>query len=157
MDSARSHILAPLGLENRHDATDEATAAAPANKWLEPKWLRRIANGTVEQKEQLSQAVRETFQELRSFGRGPCLIGGAINAEQKELSTVEELGRAGWAEGSEPTCVTANTKRPRRIDQVWVSPEMQARLLNVELSWPTGIKTHAWQQGVFKAGPPDQF
>ncbi len=34
---------------------------------------------------------------------------------------------------------------------------MQARLLNVELSWAAGIKTHAWQQGVFRAGPPHQF
>ncbi len=63
---------------------------------------------------------------------------------------VEELGRATWADwGSEPACVAASAKKPRRIDQVWVSPATQARLLNVELYWATGIKTHAWQQGDF--------
>ncbi len=68
---------------------------------------------------------------------------------------MEELGRAGWAHWeSEPTCSTANAQRPRRIDQ---APEMQARLLNVELSWAAGIKTRAWKQGVFRASPPDQF
>jgi hypothetical protein len=86
------------------------------------------------------------------------LIGGDFNAEQHELGIVVVLGRAGWADwGSEATCITANTKRPRRIDQVWVSPEMQARLLKVELSWATGLKTHAWQQGEFRSGEPDKF
>ncbi len=43
------------------------------------------------------------------------------------------------------------------MDQVWASPEMQARLLNVELSWAAGIETHTRQLGVFRAGSPDQF
>ncbi len=68
---------------------------------------------------------------------------------------MEELGRAERADwGSGPTRVTANAKRPRRIDQVWVSLEMQAGLLNVDPSWDIGAKTHAWQQGLFRAGPP---
>ncbi len=47
------------------------------------------------------------------------------------LGALSELGRAGWADwGSEPTCITAN-KVPRRIDQVWISPELQARLEKV--------------------------
>ncbi len=58
--------------------------------------------------------------------------------------------------GSEPTGITVNAKRARRIDQVWVSPEMQARLLDVEQSWAPGIKIHAWPQSDFRAGPPDQ-
>ena len=57
------------------------------------------------------------------------MTGGDFNAEQQELSTVEELGRARWADwGVEPTCITANAKRPRCIDQVWVSPEINAEV-----------------------------
>ena len=78
------------------------------------------------------------------MGRGSCLMAGDFNAEQHELPVVQELLRAGWADwGSEPTCVTANAKRPRRIDQLRVSPETQARLLSVQLSWAAGIRTHA--------------
>ena len=71
---------------------------------------------------------------------------------------VSELRRAGWADwGSEPTCITAATIRPKRIDQAWLSPEMQARLVEVQLSWSEGLETHAWQQGLFRGGPADQF
>jgi hypothetical protein len=96
--------------------------------------------------------MRETVEEFRSLGRGSCLVGGDFNAEQRELGALSELGREGWADwGSEPTCVTANSKWPRRIDQVWISPEMQARLQAVELTWAAGLKTHALQQGTFRS------
>ena len=105
-------------------------------------------------KEQLSGALRATPEELRALGRGSCLIGGDLNAEQQELSVVQELLRAGWADWSaEATCITASTRRPRRIDQAWMSPAMQARLQEVEL----GLKTHAWQQGALRGGTAVQF
>jgi hypothetical protein len=117
-----------------------------------------ISNSTAEQKEQLSQAMRATVGEFRALGRGSCVLGGDLNAEQHELGILSELGRAGWADwGSEPTCVTANSKVPRRIDQVWVSPELQARLEKVELTWAAGLKTHGLQQGIFRSGLADQF
>ena len=98
------------------------------------------------------------MEELRSLGRGSCMIGGDLNAEEQELSCTSELRRAGWADWSqEATCITAGTKVPRRIDQAWISPEMQARLVEVQLSWAMGLKTHAWQQGSFRSGPADTF
>ena len=67
-----------------------------------------ISNSTAGQKEQLSQAVRLTLEEMRALGRGSCFAGGDFNAEEQELSIVSELRRAGWADwGSEPTCITA--------------------------------------------------
>ena len=117
-----------------------------------------ISSGTAGQKEKLSQALRVTLEELRALGRGSCLMAGDFNAEQQELPVVQELLRAGWADwGSEPTCITAGTKKPRRIDQAWMSPELQARLQAVELSWAEGLKAHAWQQGTFRGGPAEQF
>jgi hypothetical protein len=117
-----------------------------------------ITSSTAGQKEQLSQAMRATVDEFRSLGRGSCLLGGDLSAEQHELGILSELGRAGWADwGWEPTCITANSKVPRRIDQVWVSPEMQARLQEVELTWAPGLKTHALQHGTFRSGPAEQF
>ena len=86
------------------------------------------------------------------------MIGGDLNAEEQELSCTSDLRRAGWADwGREATCITAATKVPRRIDQAWMSPELQARLLDVQLSWAMGLKTHAWQQGSFRSGPADTF
>ncbi len=38
-----------------------------------------------------------------------------------------------------------------------MSPEMQARLQEVELSWAVGLKTRAWQQGILRGGPAEQF
>ena len=38
-----------------------------------------------------------------------------------------------------------------------MSPELQARLQEVELSWAEGLKTHALQRGTFKGGPAEQF
>ena len=106
-----------------------------------------ISNATVGQKEQLSQAIRQTLEEFRALGRGSCCIGGDFNAEEQELSEVSELRRAGWADwGSEPTCITAATKWPKRIDQAWLSPDTQARLVEVQLSWSETLQTHAWQQ-----------
>jgi hypothetical protein len=117
-----------------------------------------VSNPTASQKEQLSGAIRGTLEELRSLGRGSCLIGGDLNAEEQELSCTSELRRAGWADwGREATCITAGTKVPRRIDQAWLSPELQARLLEVQHSWAMGLKTHAWQQGSFRSGPADTF
>jgi hypothetical protein len=73
--------------------------------------------------------VQDVLAEMRSRGRDPCMISGDLNAEKRELGVVEELTVAGCAEWSEgPACITANTKRPRGIDHVWLSPEMQARL-----------------------------
>ncbi len=86
------------------------------------------------------------------------MIGGDLKVERHEIGIAEELARAGWAHwGEEPTCITANTMRPRRIDQVWLSPEMQVKLQDVELRWATGLKTHVLQQGVFHSGEPDKF
>ncbi len=34
---------------------------------------------------------------------------------------------------------------------------MQARLQEVQLSWAEGLKTHAWKQGLFRAGPAGRF
>ena len=117
-----------------------------------------ISSGTAGQKEKLSQALRVTLEELRALGRGSCLMAGDFIAAQQQLPVVQELLRAGWADwGSEPTCITAGTKRPRRIDQAWMSPELQARLQAVELSWAEGLKAHAWQQGTFRGGPAEQF
>jgi hypothetical protein len=117
-----------------------------------------VSNPSASQKEQLSGAIRGTLEELRSLGRGSCLIGGDLNAEEQELSCTSELRRAGWADwGREATCITAGTKVPRRIDQAWLSPELQARLLEVQHSWAMGLKTHAWQQGSFRSGPADTF
>ena len=38
-----------------------------------------------------------------------------------------------------------------------MSPELQARLQGVELTWAAGLKTHALQQGTFRGGPADKF
>ena len=117
-----------------------------------------ISNATVGQKEQLSHAIRLTLEELRALGRGSCCIGGDFNAEEQELSCISELRRAGWADGgSGATCITAGARRPRRIDQARLSPEMQARLLEAQLAGAMGLKTHAWQQGSFRSGPADTF
>ena len=117
-----------------------------------------ISNSTAEQKEQLIHAMRATVGEFRAFVRGSCVRGGDLNAKQHELGILSELGRAGKADwGSEHTCVIANSKVPRRIDRVWVSPELQARLEKVELTWAAGLKTHSLQQGIFRSGPADQF
>ncbi len=80
---------------------------------------------TVGQKEHVSHAVRVTLEEMRALGRGSCLIGGDPDAGRQKLSIAQELRRARWPNwGSEPTCITAGTRRPRRIDQAWVSPDM---------------------------------
>jgi hypothetical protein len=117
-----------------------------------------IANSTIGQKKELDQALDPVASEFRSLGRGSCCIGGDLNAEQQELGALSNLGRAGWADWSaEPTCITANCKTPRRIDQVWLSPEMQARWQSVSISWVDGLKTHALQRGTFREGPADQY
>ncbi len=117
-----------------------------------------ITSPTMEQKEQLSQAVMAVVGTMRELGRGSCLVGGDFNAEEHEVGSLMELKRAGWADwGSEATCVTAGTKRPRRIDQAWLSPELQARLQGTTLSWAEGLKVHAWQQGCFRGGLADTF
>ncbi len=86
------------------------------------------------------------------------MIGSDFNAERHELGVFEELTRAGWADWSEePTCITANAERRRRIDRVWLCPEMQVRLLEVEALWSTGLKIDGLQQGIFRSGEPDKF
>jgi hypothetical protein len=64
----------------------------------------------------------------------------------------------GWAAWSlEPTCQTARSTRCRRKDQVGISCEIQARLLEVHVGWASGLKTNALQRGVFAEGEPDRF
>ncbi len=93
-----------------------------------------------------------------SRGRGPCLIGGDFNVEPSELATCEVLARAGRADWSlEPTCETANSRQSRRIDQVWISGEMQARLAEVRVDRASGPRTHALQEGTFEGGQPSSF
>ena len=70
----------------------------------------------------------------------------------------ELLARAGWADWSvEPTCKAANSSTLRRQDQVWLSSEMQVRLESVNVSWSSGLATHALQEGRFQRGDPDSF
>ena len=74
---------------------------------------------TVAQKKALSDALEGVAADFRSRGRGPCLIGGDLNVTPGELAVQQLLARAGWADWFvEPTCITANSKEDRRIDQV---------------------------------------
>ena len=87
------------------------------------------------------------------------MLGGDFNVEPSGLDVHEVLGRAGWADWSlEPTCRTANSQRSRRIDQCWLSEEMQARLCGpVLVDWFSGLCTHALQEGSFREGKPSSF
>ncbi len=38
-----------------------------------------------------------------------------------------------------------------------MSPAVQARLQEVQLSWAEGLKTHMRHQGLFRASPAEQF
>ncbi len=96
--------------------------------------------------------------EFHNRGPGPCFLGGDFNVEVPELPICELLSRAGWAGWSvEPTCQTASSARCRRRDQVWISCEIQARLLEVHVGWASGLKTHALQKGFFAEGEPYRF
>jgi hypothetical protein len=78
--------------------------------------------------------------------------------EREDNAASELFARAGWADWSEePTCLTANSTRSRRKDQVLISSEMQTRLQEVHVDWAVGLKTHALQQGLFRSGEPDRF
>ena len=71
-----------------------------------------VSNPSAGQKEQLSQAIRGTLEELRSLGRGSCLIGGDLNAEEGDISAapVSSAGRAGLIGAEKPPA----SQRPRR-------------------------------------------
>ena len=84
---------------------------------------------TLAQRKELSSVIEHVLGEFRVLGRGPCLIAGDLNFEPDGLDVHAVLGRTGWADWSvEPTCRTANSHRSRRLDQCWLSEEMQARL-----------------------------
>ena len=113
---------------------------------------------TAAQKKALSGVLEGIVADFRSRGRGPCLIGGDFNAVAKDLDACELLARAGWADWSlEATCTTANTRHSRRVDQVWLSGEMQARLGEVRVEWASGLCTHALQEGTFEEGEPSSY
>jgi hypothetical protein len=113
---------------------------------------------TVSQKKEHSDVVEDIVAEFRCRGRGPCLVCGDFNVESAELAVFELLARAGWADWClDPTCVTANSRQSRRIDQVWLSGEMQARLTQTRVDWVSGLCTHALQEGVFEEGQPGSF
>ena len=68
------------------------------------------------------------------------MIGGDLNVEPGELADHEVLSRAGWVDWSlEPTSRTANSRRGRRLDQCWLSQDMQARLEGVTVDWYSGL------------------
>ena len=96
--------------------------------------------------------------ELRARGRGPCVLAGDWNVAPGDLAVHEVLGRAGWVDWSaEPTCKTANSHQARRIDQCWLSQDMQARVEGVAVDWYSGLCTHALQRGTFREGEPAAF
>ena len=96
--------------------------------------------------------------EFHNRGPGPCLLGGDFNVEVLELPICELLSRAGWAgRNIKPTRQTTSSTKCRRKDQVWMSCEIQARLLEVHVGLANGLKTHAFQKGVFTEGEPDRF
>ena len=114
---------------------------------------------TLAQRRELNSIVEHILGEFRARGRGPCLLGGDLNVEPGGLDVHEVLGRAGWVDwSSEPTCRTANSQRIRRIDQCWISGEMQTRLSGpVLVDWFSGLCTHALQEGTFREGKPSSY
>ena len=81
-----------------------------------------------------------------------------MNVVPGELAAHEVLGRAGWVDWSlEPTSRMANSHRARRIDQCWLSQDMQARLEGVTVDWYSGLCTHALQEGTFREGEAAAF
>ena len=110
------------------------------------------------QRTELSRTVEGVLEVFRCRGRGPGCIGGDFNTSVADLPVGELLARAGWADWSaEPTCKFANSHTCRRQDQVWLSTEMQVRLGDVQVSWSSGLKTHALQTGEFQGGDPEKF
>jgi endonuclease/exonuclease/phosphatase (EEP) superfamily protein YafD len=113
---------------------------------------------TISQKQELSGVLEHILFELRALGRGPCVIAGDWNVAPGDLAVHEVLGRAGWVDWSEePTCKTANSHQARRIDQCWLSQDMQARVEGVAVDWYSGLCTHALQRGTFREGEPAAF
>lgn len=140
---------ASSGGESRRPASAWAAAVAAV-------WLRCLGSPTARSSRR-SNSTKQSKTDPRKrkvLEQRPVLNRRRL---QPRTAGAECCGGAGHAcragrLGSESTCITDNTKRPRRIDPLWVSPEMQALLLDVELSWAPCIKTHAWQQAI-PAGP----
>ena len=114
---------------------------------------------TLAQRKELSSVMEHVLGEFRALGRGPCLIAGDLNVEPDGLDVHAVLGRTGWADWSvEPVCRTANSHRSRRLDQCWLSEEMQARLSgSVHVDWFSGLCTLALQEGAFREGKPSSY
>ena len=96
---------------------------------------------SVAQQAELSRIMEEMMDEFRSRGRGPALVGGDFHAQLQVLPVGELRLSAVCADLSvEPTCEAANPDTYRRLDQVWLSSEMQVRLIDIGVSWSSGFK-----------------
>ena len=72
---------------------------------------------------------------------GPRAIGGDFNFAVEELSQLQRLHALGWREVQDIAAwrwareVTGTGRGAKRIDQLWISPELQLSLSAVELVW----------------------
>ena len=97
-----------------------------------------------------------TFLEHCEAQNAPlAMLVGDLNMERRQVPNGMWLDVCEWRDLMDAgTCSQGAT--PRRIDWLMASRALQHRVAATQLSWTTGLTTHAWQAVDIVIGSPGQ-
>ena len=107
---------------------------------------------------QVTDLLLRFIEATEGAGAVPALVCGDFNCTPQEIEGTTWMEAAGWRDIlQEPTCLTARTNNPKRIDWLYMNRWSQRlRQGKPGLSWATGITTHACQWASLHVGQPRQ-
>ena len=110
------------------------------------------ADGSAAALARTSAALRWSVAEAESRREIPALVAGDFNALFEELDCAFAIHGSGWHDLGGTAGTSSASILPRRIDWLLANPAMQRRFRHHELSWSSGVTTHALQALELAAG-----
>ena len=105
-----------------------------------------VSSPTAADREQLNAIVLEIMDLAESKGAVGCCMGGDFNCVVAELPAAGWMQACGWSDiSSEPTCVTARSLSPSRIDSMFLNRFLTPLVADVQVRWDTAVPVHAVQ------------
>ena len=107
------------------------------------------------------KALSDTLLVIKDYvvdkGGIKCFLSADLNADLDQLPATPWLSLLRWTDlGAEPTCLTATTVVPRRIDVLLASHEARESTVALQTRWDLGFRTHAAHLLRLSLGAPHQ-